>query len=248
VLDRAWIDAFEVDGFAILPDALEPELGSALCLAMAAFTGDGRERGVYRRPDLYGLRNLFDNVPQTKAVLMSRTLRETVGAILGPEAFCVRSLYLDKTPRTNWKVPWHQDATVVVKEKAETVGFGPWSKKAGRHHVVAPPGTLSAMLTVRLHLDDCDESSGGMRVVRGSHAYGKLPQDSIAHFTGFDVTSCAVPKNGMLAMRPLLLHASSAAARPGSRRVIQLDFCARSLPLPLEWRERHALANEPSGA
>jgi ectoine hydroxylase-related dioxygenase (phytanoyl-CoA dioxygenase family) len=139
-------------------------------------------------------------------------------------------------------VPWHQDATVVVKEKAETVGFGPWTKKAGLQHVVAPPGTLSAMLTVRLHLDDCDESSGGMKVVRGSHAYGKLPQDSIEQFTGFEVTSCPVAKHGMLAMRPLLLHASSAAVEPGARRVIQLDFSARNLPLPLEWRERHALA------
>ncbi len=241
MVDHAFIDAVERDGFAILPDALDPELASALTAALSAFTGGRREEGVYRRGDLYAIRNLFDLIPGTKAVLRASGLRDAVIAVLGPDAFCVRSLFLDKAPRANWKVGWHQDATVVVKEKVETVGFGPWTRKAGLQHVTAPPGTLSAMLVVRIHLDDCDESTGGLRVVRGSHAYGKLPEDSIGQFTGFDVTACPVARHALLAMRPLLLHASSPATEPGSRRVIQLDFCARRLPLPLEWRETHAI-------
>jgi Phytanoyl-CoA dioxygenase (PhyH) len=240
-MDRSFVDAVEHDGFAILPDALDPELAIALSEAVAAFTGGCREEGVYRRGELYAIRNLFDLVPGTKTVLRASALRDAVTAVLGPEAFCVRSLFLDKTPRANWKVPWHQDSTVVVKERVETVGFGPWTRKAGLQHVVAPPGTLSAMLVVRLHLDDCDEPTGGLRVIRGSHAYGKLPEDSIGQFTGFDVTACPVARRGLLAMRPLLLHASSPARVPGSRRVIQLDFCARKLPLPLEWREAHSI-------
>ena len=121
-------------------------------------------------------------------------------------------------------------------------GFGPWTMKAGLQHVAAPPGTLSAMLTLRLHLDDCDLSMGAMRVVRGSHEYGRLPQDSIEQFTRYDVTHCEVPRGGLMAMRPLLLHSSSAGTAPGSRRVIHLDFCARKLPLPLEWRDAYPLA------
>ncbi len=241
MLDRSFVDAVERDGFAILPDALDPDLATSLTRAVSSFTGGRRDEGVYRRGDLYAIRNLFDLIPETRAVLRARTLREAVTAVLGPEAFCVRSLFLDKTPRANWKVPWHQDSTIVVKERVETVGFGPWTRKAGLQHVVAPPGTLSAMLVVRMHVDDCDQSTGGMRVVRGSHAYGKLPEDSIGQFTGFDVTACAVARRGLLAMRPLLLHASSPATMPGSRRVIQLDFCARNLPVPLEWRERHSV-------
>jgi ectoine hydroxylase-related dioxygenase (phytanoyl-CoA dioxygenase family) len=83
---------------------------------------------------------------------------------------------------------------------------------------------------------------GAMRVVRGSHEYGRLPQDSIEQFTRYDVTHCEVPRGGLMAMRPLLLHASSAGTAPGSRRVIHLDFCARKLPLPLEWRDVYPLA------
>jgi hypothetical protein len=38
-------------------------------------------------------------------------------------------------------------------------------------------------------------------------------------------------------MRPLLLHASSPAQRPGHRRVIHLEFAAGELPGGLEWHE-----------
>jgi len=240
-MDCDIVDAVEREGFGIIPEALEPDLVSALSDAVSELAGGRREQGVYRRGDVYALRNLFDLVPETKAALRAKAVREVVPAVLGPEAFCVRALFLDKTPRANWKVPWHQDATIVVKERAEVTGFGPWTMKAGLQHVSAPPGTLSAMLTLRLHLDGCDESKGAMRVVRGSHEYGRLPEDSIEQFTRYDVTTCVVARGGLMAMRPLLLHASSAATVPGSRRVIQLDFCARKLPLPLEWREAHPI-------
>ena len=235
-------ETVESNGYAILPDALEPDLVSDLVGAIAAFTGSSRAQGVYRRRDLYAVRNLFDLVPDTRKALRSSAVREAASAVLGSGAFCVRALFLDKTPRDNWVVPWHQDATIVVKERADVTGFGPWTVKGGLQHVAAPPGTLSAMLTLRLHLDDCDESSGALRVVLGSHQYGRLPQDSIEQFTRYDVVTCEVAKRGILAMRPLLLHASSRATAPGSRRVIQLDFCARELPLPLVWREAHPIA------
>jgi hypothetical protein len=242
LIDLDLAEAVERDGFAILPDALEPDLVTSLSVAVSGFSGGRREQGVYARGAVYALRNLFDLVPETSQALRARALGNVVSAVLGPGAFCVRALFLDKTPRSNWKVPWHQDATIVVKARAEVTGFGPWTTKAGLQHVAAPPGTLSAMLTLRLHLDDCDEASGAMRVVPSSHQYGRLPQDSIEQFTRYDVATCVVPKGGLMAMRPLLLRASSPLTHPGSSRVIQLDFCARRLPLPLEWREARPIA------
>jgi hypothetical protein len=44
------------------------------------------------------------------------------------------------------------------------------------------------------------------------------------------------PAGGLLVMRPLLVHASSAATRPGRRRVLHLDFAREALPAPLRWR------------
>jgi ectoine hydroxylase-related dioxygenase (phytanoyl-CoA dioxygenase family) len=242
-MNQPLAEALENDGFALLPDAIEPELLSSLTAALSAFAGRGRDRGIYRRPDLYALRNLFELVPETKSALEAEAVRKVVSEVLGPEAFCVRALFFDRAPRTNWKVPWHQDATIVVKRRAEVTGFGPWTMKAGLQHVMAPPGTLSAMLILRLHLDDCDESRGALRMVRASHQYGRLPEDSIEQFTRYGIETCVAPRGSLLAMRPLLLHSSREATAAGSRRVIQLDFCARRLPLPLEWREAHPIAS-----
>ncbi|MDE1176693.1 MAG: hypothetical protein PW789_08795 [Edaphobacter sp.] len=52
-------------------------------------------------------------------------------SILGDEAFPVRGILFDKQDGANWKVPWHQDVTIAVREHVEADGYGPWSMKAG---------------------------------------------------------------------------------------------------------------------
>lgn len=229
-------EVIERDGYAVIPDAVDDGLVSELGAAIGAVkSGDG----VYDRGGVYAIRNLLELAPDVKKALQAPKVREVVETVLGREARLVRGLFLDKTPRSNWAVSWHQDATVTVKARGEATGFGPWSTKAGVQHVMAPPGLLSYMLTLRLHLDDCSHEDGALKAIQASHQYGRLPEDSISQFTGGGVVSFNVPKGGALAFRPLLIHASDAAAAPGSRRVIQLDFCARRLPLPLEWYEAH---------
>jgi hypothetical protein len=174
-------------------------------------------------------------------VLDEPPVREVVEGVLGPGAFCVRGLYLDRSPRANWRMPWHQDATITVKGRIDVTGFGPWTVKSGVQHVMAPPGTLSAMLTVRVYLDDCGEGEGMLNVIPSSHQYGRLPEDSIEQFTRYSVTPCPVSRGGLVALHPLLLRRSDVSVKPGPRRVLQLDFAARRLPLPLEWHESHPL-------
>jgi len=232
----SYAEVIERDGYAIVADALDTSMLAELETAIGAVTsGDG----VYDRGGVYAIRNLLELAPDVKKALNVSKIQDVVESVLGREAKLVRGLYLDKTPRANWAVSWHQDATVTVKARGEATGFGPWSTKAGVQHVMAPPGLLSYMLTLRLHLDDCGENQGALKAISASHQYGRLPEDSIGQFTGFGVVSCHVSKGGILAFRPLLVHASEAATEPGSRRVIQLEFCARKLPLPLEWYEAY---------
>src|SRR5206468_7563965 len=130
-----------------------------------------------------------------------------------------------KTPHANWKVAWHQDLSIAVRERLDVAGFGPWSLKNGVVHVQPPREVLESMLTVRLHLDDCGQDNGPLRVVAGSHALGILPPREVQRLVqARPVTTCVVPRGGALLMRPLLLHASSAALRAGHRRVIHLEF------------------------
>jgi hypothetical protein len=228
--ERVVAEAVERDGFAIVNGALSSELADEISFAIASSFGG-----------IFALRNLFDLVPSTRSLLQAPALREPVGAILGREAFCVRGLFLDRPPRPDWRVRFRQDSSVVVRERTEVTGFGPWTTKGGVQHVAAPPGTLSSMLTLRVHLDEGGEDGGAGRVVPGSHLYGRLPEDSIEQFTRYDVTSCSVAKGGLLVMRPLVLHASGVGRNRGPMRVVQLDFSARKLPAPLEWREAHPL-------
>ena len=94
------------------------------------------------------------------------------------------------------------------------------------------------MLTVRLHLDDADESNGALRVLPGANRLGRLPPDRIAELRvgGVDVL-CAARAGDALLMRPLLLHASGRSTGPGHRRVLHIEYAAFPLPGGLEWHE-----------
>jgi Phytanoyl-CoA dioxygenase (PhyH) len=238
-LDQNVAECLERDGYAVVADGLRPELVDELSEAI----GKAPEgQGIRRNGSLYAIRNLFEVVPGARRVLEEKALAELVFAGLGEGAVCVRALFLDRAPRAGWRVPWHQESTVALKERVEVTGFGPWSMKDGVQHVMAPPGTLSAMLGVRAFLDDCGIDEGGLDVIPASHQYGRLPEDSIEPFTRYDATPVALRRGGLLAMRPLLIRRASAPTRPGPRRVIHLDFCARRLPLPLEWRAAYPIS------
>lgn len=157
-------------------------------------------------------------------------------AILGNAARPVKVTVFDKTPAANWKVPWHQDLTIAVRERREAEGFGPWTVKDGIPHVQPPVEILAGMLAVRIHLDDTTAENGALRVIPGSHLRGRLSQDGISRLRDESgEVVCSVPEGGALLMRPLILHASSAARTAGHRRVIHIEYAAACLPFGLEW-------------
>jgi hypothetical protein len=49
--------------------------------------------------------------------------------------------------------------------------------------------------------------------------------------------TCAVPKGGVMLMKPLILHASNKSTSERNRRVIHLEFSDIDLPDGLDWRE-----------
>lgn len=52
-------------------------------------------------------------------------------SVLGEQARPVRAILFDKTAERNWSLGWHQDRTIVVKERMDTDGYGPWTVKSG---------------------------------------------------------------------------------------------------------------------
>jgi ectoine hydroxylase-related dioxygenase (phytanoyl-CoA dioxygenase family) len=151
----------------------------------------------------------------------------------------VRAIYFDKSPETNWLVPWHQDLTIAVNAQKQTIdGFGPWSVKDGITHVQAPITLLEQMLTVRIHLDDADESNGALRILPGSHQFGRLAADRIRELcSNGNETVCAAAAGDALLMCPLLLHASSRSTTARHRRILHIEYAAFALPNGLAWHE-----------
>lgn len=192
---------------------------------------------------VYAMRNLLQEVPETRRLAESEPIRTLVAGVLGPRCFVVRGLLFDKTPEANWTVPWHQDLTIAVKERTSASGYGPWTLKAGVTHTQPPVSVLERMVTVRVQLDECTESQGPLRVVPGSHAEGRLSAEATRRWLErVGPIPCLVPSGGVLLMRPLILHASSPASEPGHRRVVHLEYAADPLPGGVEWFERMEIA------
>lgn len=154
---------FERRGFGVVPEVLTPREVDELLAAGSspASPPAGRRKA--------GIRNLLSEVPAFAAVANSPAVRRLAGAVLGTGAFPVRAQLFDKTPETNWKVPWHQDLAIAVAERIEVPGFTGWSVKDGVPHVHPPAGILEQMVTLRLHLDDCGPDHGPLRMLPGSH-------------------------------------------------------------------------------
>ena len=123
-----------------------------------------------------------------------------------------------------------------MQARIDTPGFTAWSIKDGVHHVHPPAEILEGMLAVRIHLDDCGPDNGPLRVLSGTHRRGRLSDAQIAeaHNAHAEVV-CTVKAGGAVLMRPLLVHASSAARTPAHRRVLHIDFAAADLPNGLRW-------------
>lgn len=237
---------WERDGWVLSVDALCAAtldvVRQAADLLIETQTGDA---GSGAPP---GHRRILHRSPVLAAIARSASLRALVEPILGPHWRPVRGLLFDKTPAVNWKVPWHQDRVIAVRERRTAPGYRAWSRKEGVWHVQPPPEVPANMLAVRLHLDDCGPDSGPLRVLPGSHTAGYLDPDAIRAWRARvpEVTLCA-PAGAAILFRPLLLHASAAALRPTHRRVLHLEYAALPLPGGLEFAEMAEISESESG-
>lgn len=147
--------------------------------------------------------------------------------ILGEDAFPFRATLFDKSATANWLVVWHQDTALPLKERRELAGWGPWSVKDGIQYAHAPASALEQVVALRVHLDDSTSENGPLRVLPGTHTLGVLTDEEI-HDLSMKVAEaeCLVPRGGVLAMRPLIVHASSKAQSDKPRRVLHIEYSA----------------------
>jgi ectoine hydroxylase-related dioxygenase (phytanoyl-CoA dioxygenase family) len=222
------------NGFGVFENVLDTETVLRLRKALAKLTPS--ESVNQKSETVYGVRNLLNLLPEVQKFSQSSVVSQIAEKFLGKNAKVVRAIYFDKTSEANWKVPWHQDLTIAVKEKIESKNFSAWTRKSEIHHVQPPIEILEKMLTLRFHLDDANETNGALKVIPKSHRNGRLSADEIKSLRQANETHlCSVKKGDCLIMRPLILHSSSAGSNPKNRRVIHFEFSAEELPNGLNW-------------
>ena len=235
-MNISYSDDVARNGFAVIEHFVDSK---TINLLLGEVANAGMDNlGSQRSGRVFGLRNLLNAVPFTRAFANSASIRSLVEPILGSSARVVRAIYFDKHKDANWKVAWHQDVTIAVREKLDVDGFSAWSIKAGITHVQPPVSVLNNMLTVRVHLDHTGETNGALRVIPGTHRFGRLDSNQISYWKEQQrPVTCSVRSGGVVIMRPLLLHSSLPAVNPQHRRVLHFEYSASDLPGGLEWFE-----------
>ena len=182
-----------------------------------------------------GVRNLIDH-PTVVRLLSAERLGRFIWRATGRDLVAVKATLFDKTAEANWRVQWHQDRMIAVRERLDVPGYSRWTRKEGLVHVEAPATVLAQMIAIRVHLDECGPDNGPLRVIAGTHRAGKLSdRDLAAAVADRDAVELYVPRGAMLLIRPLLVHSSSAAVETRHRRVLHIELAPEESISPLRW-------------
>lgn len=219
------IQGLEESGFAILPQFLSLEFVEEIISI------------VENRSDLetpHGVRNFFSFFPELLPVFKENVIEPLLGEAFLP----IRTIYFDKVSGKNWNVAWHQDTTINVVGALPSTGFNNASDRGEFLSVEPPSEIIDNIVTIRVHLDDANESNGCLRVLPDSHKLGRVKsEDLLGMVENSALHDCVVHRGDIMLMKPFLFHSSRKSVEPTHRRVIHMECCSAKLPAGLEWYE-----------
>jgi ectoine hydroxylase-related dioxygenase (phytanoyl-CoA dioxygenase family) len=153
--ERRWLDE---DGFLILEDFMGGELLAALRRRVAElFAEEGEQAGREFKPEpgCRRLANLVDKGEVFRRLIALPRLLACIGHVLSPE-LKLSSLNARSVPPGAGAQPLHCDMSALADERGYWVCNSVWL------------------------LDDFTADNGTLRVVPGSHTWGRLPQQALA--------------------------------------------------------------------
>lgn len=149
----------EEQGYVILPDFLSGEEVERFNTRIdAIFAEEGEQAGAEfkQEPGTRRLANMVDKGTLFEAVIERPEILEYIGAVLGPD-FKLSSLNIrSANPRSHCGQPLHVDGGELPDARGNSVCNSVWM------------------------LDDFTEDNGALRVVPGSHRWGKAPERGAA--------------------------------------------------------------------
>lgn len=214
---RDWQSALDEQGFAIVPAVLSVRELIPILVSLA---------DLAPQPGRAGVRHVLSH-PTVGVVASNPRLMEMAQAVLGQLAFPFRATLFDRIPNSSSLLSWHQDTALPLQHKVETDGWGPWSVNEDVIYAHAPASALEQVLALRLQLDDCTGENAPLRVLPGTHGLGVLSDEEIERHGTYDQPiECLVARGGVVAMRPLVIHASSKSRSQSARRVLHIEYAA----------------------
>jgi len=214
---------WDIHGFSVVSRVLD----AAGCEELALAISD--------RDPSRGMRGLLAE-PACQALAVRLRTLASLKLFLPVDSVVVQCTLFEKSPTKNWLVSPHQDLSIPVKERVDAPGLSGWAEKDGHLFVQPPASVLEALVAVRVHLDGGGPGAGSLRVVPGSHRFGRLDAaQATALRAQVGEIAPEVPRGGAFVMRPLLLHASSKSIAPVPRRVLHFVFGPPRLPVGLKW-------------
>ncbi|HEU4578504.1 MAG TPA: phytanoyl-CoA dioxygenase family protein [Polyangiaceae bacterium] len=163
-----------------------------------------------------------------KDLLVELGLTSLATSALGVPAFPLDAIFFDKRSDANWAVPAHQDVIVPIPVGAPADAVRNRRERHGTLYGEPADLVLRELVALRVHFDDACTESGGLAIVDGSHASGRLADAEIRNIPldAFRPYDCRA--GDVLLMKPLVVHRSGRSTSGASRRVLHVLYAPRS--------------------
>ncbi len=174
------------------------------------FAAEGERAGAEfkQEPETRRLANVVDKGEIFRRVIVTPEVLEYVGHVLGPELKLSSLNVRSANPHSEWIQPLHTDSGAVADERGYWVCNTVWL------------------------LDDFTPHNGALRMVPGSHRWGKLPQQALAdpaapHPQQVLLTA---PAASVAVMNSHLWHGATANRTGAHRRALHAFYTRRDKP------------------
>lgn len=205
---------FDQDGFVIVQSVLSYAECDGL---LSKLTSRASKRNHA------GIRNLMSN-SAVAAIASDERLVGIVKNISGRQSIAYKATLFKKSGKANWLVAWHQDTALPIEKFSDQNGWSSASVKDGVVFAHAPSMALTQIVALRIQLDASTSRNGPLRVIPGSHQKRLTDEADVEVWTKKSSVDCLVGKGGVIAMSPLLLHASSKCISDEPRRVLHIEY------------------------
>lgn len=209
-------------GAVVVPAALDDAACETLQAAIRHDAAPGAVRTGDRDP--YGARGILSARPELRELFAVLGLDALAARALGRGALPIDAVFFDKRADANWAVPAHQDVVVPVPFAADPTTVRRPRERHGLRYGEPAVQVLRELVAVRVHFDDAHACNGGLAIVHGSHARGRLSDTQIRQIPGnsFQPQNCRA--GDVLLMKPLAVHRSPRSTVPTHRRVLHILY------------------------